>query len=114
MVDNASFSDGGGDGSQVVHVTTAHLIATALPLLLVAAVGHHFDLGIENGLTVGIARSFVQLMVLGMILQPIFVLGTDMSWVVFLCKFNIFVVCCTSTLYSHNTIVPSITQMSSQ
>ncbi len=85
-MDDESFSDGGGGGSQVVHVTTSHLIATALPLLVVAAVGHHFDLGIENGLTVGIARSFVQLMILGMILQPIFVLGMDMSWVVFLCK----------------------------
>ncbi len=83
---NESFSDSGGGGSQVVHVTTSHLIATAFPLLAVAAVGHHFDLGIENGLTVGIARSFVQLMILGMILQPIFVLGMDTSWVVFLCK----------------------------
>ena len=79
-------SGGGGGGSQVVHVTTAHLVATALPLLFVAAVGHHFDLGIENGLMVGIARSFVQLMILGMILQPIFVLGMDMSWVVGLCE----------------------------
>ena len=85
-MENAGSDGGGGGGSQVVHVTTAHLVATALPLLFVAAVGHHFDLGIENGLMVGIARSFVQLMILGMILQPIFVLGMDMSWVVGLCE----------------------------
>ena len=89
-------SDGGGGASQVVHVTTAHLVATALPLLFVAAVGHHFDLGIENGLMVGIARSFVQLMILGMILQPIFVLGMDMSWVVGLCELHII---CSSLCY---------------
>ena len=86
IMENGGSDGGGGGGSQVVHVTTAHLVATALPLLFIAAVGHHFDLGIENGLTVGIARSFVQLMILGMILQPIFVLGMDMSWVVGLCE----------------------------
>lgn len=93
MDNDESFDDGGGGGSQVVQVTASHLIASAFPLLVVAAVGHHFDLGIENGLTVGIVRSFVQLMILGMILQPIFVLGMDMSWVVFLCKLNMFVIC---------------------
>jgi hypothetical protein len=72
--------------SGIVHVTTTHLLATALPLLLIAVAGHHFDLGVENGLMVGVARSFVQLMILGMILQPIFVLGMDMSWVVGLCE----------------------------
>jgi hypothetical protein len=35
-------------GAGIVHVTTTHLIATALPLLLIAAAGRHFDLGIEN------------------------------------------------------------------
>ena len=77
-------------GAGIVHVTTTHLIATALPLLLIAAAGRHFDLGIENnGLMVGIARSFVQLNVLGIILQPIFVLGMDMAWVVGLCEYYI-------------------------
>lgn len=77
--DNNEEAAGGG----IVHVTTTHLIATALPLLLIAAAGRHFDLGIENnGLMVGIVRSFVQLNILGIILQPIFVLGMEMAWVV--------------------------------
>ena len=77
-------------GAGIVHVTTTHLIATALPLLLIAAAGRHFDLGIENnGLMVGIVRSFFQLNVLGIILQPIFVLGMDMAWVVGLCEYYI-------------------------
>jgi hypothetical protein len=86
MDNESSSSGGGGGGGGIVHVTTTHLLATALPLLLIAVAGHHFDLGVENGLMVGVARSFVQLMILGMILQPIFVLGMDMSWVVGLCE----------------------------
>eukprot|EP00984_Skeletonema_dohrnii_P029088 scaffold19434_cov121-Skeletonema_dohrnii-CCMP3373.AAC.4 len=93
---SSSGGDGGSGSSEVVHVTTAHLIATAVPLVLIAAVGHHFDLGIENGLTVGIVRSFLQLMILGMILQPIFVLGMDMSWVVGLCELCFSLTCCCS------------------
>ena len=77
-------------GGGIVHVSTTHLIATALPLLLISAAGRHFDLGIENnGLVVGIVRSFFQLNVLGIILQPIFVLGMDMAWVVGLCEYYI-------------------------
>ena len=84
--DQTSRYAGIGGGGGIVHVTTTHLLATSLPLLLIAAVGRHFDLGVENGLMIGVARSFVQLMILGMILQPIFVLGMDMSWVVGLCE----------------------------
>mmetsp|Transcript_12461 Transcript_12461/g.18589 ORF Transcript_12461/g.18589 Transcript_12461/m.18589 type:complete len:660 (+) Transcript_12461:171-2150(+) len=111
----SSSSGGGGGGSEVVHVTTAHLIATALPLVLIAAVGHHFDLGIENGLTVGIVRSFLQLMILGMILQPIFVLGMDMSWVVGLYVFAMILIATHESLsrqkyrYKYNSLVTFLT-----
>ncbi|KAK1739070.1 protein aluminum SENSITIVE 3-related protein [Skeletonema marinoi] len=106
---------GGGSGSEVVHVTTAHLIATALPLVLIAAVGYRFDLGIENGLTVGIVRSFLQLMILGMILQPIFVLGMDMSWVVGLYVFAMIIIATHESLsrqkyhYKYNSLVTFLT-----
>ncbi len=94
--DNNEEAAGGG----IVHVSTTHLIATALPLLLIAAVGRHFDLGIENnGLMVGIARSFVQLNILGIILQPIFVLGMDMAWVVGLCEYYIWLFLCITMTY---------------
>jgi|SaaInl74LU_5_DNA_1037368.scaffolds.fasta_scaffold12338_2 ABC-type iron transport system FetAB permease component len=108
----SSSSGGGGGGSEVVHVTTAHLIATALPLVLIAAVGHHFDLGIENGLTVGIVRSFLQLMILGMILQPIFVLGMDMSWVVGLCELCSSLTCCCSLFVTIYIYISSILDQS--
>ena len=89
MGDYSSGGGGGGSsGGEVIHVSTAHLIATALPLLLVAYVGHHFDLGVENGLIIGIVRSFTQLIVLGMVLKPIFVIGMDSPWIVALCEFR--------------------------
>ena len=70
----------------VVHVSPPVLLLSAVPLLCIAFVGHKFDLGLENTLIVGIVRSFVQLMILGLILHPIFVMGMDWPWLVFLCE----------------------------
>lgn len=70
------------DANGVVHVSTPVLLLSAAPLLFIAAASHRFDLGITNALIVGIIRSFVQLMILGMILHPIFVLGMEWPWVV--------------------------------
>ncbi|KAL7543499.1 hypothetical protein ACHAXR_013174 [Thalassiosira sp. AJA248-18] len=66
----------------VVHVSTPTLLLAAVPLLCIAYIGHRFDLGLENTLIVGIIRSFVQLMTLGLILQPIFLMGMDWPWLV--------------------------------
>jgi len=57
----------------------------------------------------------VQLMVLGMILQPIFVLGTDMSWVVFLYVFAMILIATHESLsrqkyrYNYNALVTFFT-----
>jgi hypothetical protein len=70
--------------SGVVHVSNPILIISALPLICLALMGR--DLGIRNALIVAIIRSFVQLMVLGLILHPIFTIGMDMPLVVGICK----------------------------
>ena len=72
--------------SGVVHVSTPILILSGVPLLCIAFLGRRFDLGLENALIVGILRSFVQLMTLGLILHPIFVMGMDWPYLVFLCE----------------------------
>ena len=70
----------------VVHVSTPSLVLSAVPLLLIAFMSHRFDLGLSNQLIIGIIRSFMQLMILGLILHPIFVLGMDWPWLVGLCE----------------------------
>ena len=72
--------DAAGDG--VVHVATPTLLLSAFPLLCIAFIANKFELGLENTLIVGIARSFIQLSILGLILHPIFLLGMDMPWIV--------------------------------
>lgn len=71
---------GAEDG--VVHVTTPTLLLSAFPLLCIAFIANKFELGLEHTLIVGIARSFIQLSILGLILHPIFLLGIDWPWVV--------------------------------
>ena len=75
------------DATGVVHVATPVLLLSAVPLLFIAAASHRFELGLTNALIIGIIRSFVQLMILGMILHPIFVMGMDWPWVVGLCEY---------------------------
>jgi ABC-type iron transport system FetAB permease component len=70
--------------SGVVHVSNPILVISALPLLCLALMGR--DLGMRNELIVAIIRSFVQLMVLGLILHPIFTIGMDLPLVVGICK----------------------------
>lgn len=79
------------DANGVVHVSTPVLLLSAAPLLFIAAASHRFDLGLTNALIIGIIRSFVQLMILGMILHPIFVLGVDWPWVVGLCEYFVLI-----------------------
>ena len=78
----SSSSPNGAGG--VVHVSTPILLLSALPLLLIAYFGD--DLGIRNNVLIATARCFIQLLFLGMILHPIFVMGMDMPWLVGLCE----------------------------
>ena len=76
------------DANGVVHVSTPILVLSAFPLVCIAFLGHRFELGLENALAVGIIRSFIQLMILGLILHPIFVMGMDWPWLVCLCELS--------------------------
>jgi len=78
------------DENGVVHVSTPLILLSALPLLCIAFIGHKFDFGLENTLVVGISRSFVQLMILGLILHPIFLMGMDWPWLV--CLYVLFMI----------------------
>lgn len=82
--DDAHHAEANNNG--VVHVGTPTLLLSAFPLLCIAFVGHKFGMGMENALIVGIIRSFVQLMVLGLILHPIFLMGMDWPGLVGLCE----------------------------
>ena len=74
------------NGPAVVHVSTPIVILSALPLFLISGIVHKLDLGIQNELFIAIIRSFVQLMILGLILHPIFVMGMDVPWLVGICE----------------------------
>eukprot|EP00580_Thalassiosira_gravida_P017493 CAMPEP_0201658358 /NCGR_PEP_ID=MMETSP0494-20130426/1263_1 /ASSEMBLY_ACC=CAM_ASM_000839 /TAXON_ID=420259 /ORGANISM="Thalassiosira gravida, Strain GMp14c1" /LENGTH=687 /DNA_ID=CAMNT_0048135331 /DNA_START=4 /DNA_END=2067 /DNA_ORIENTATION=- len=67
----------------VIPVSPNLLLLAAVPLLLIALAGHRYNLGLQNSLLIGIVRSFVQLMILGSILHPIFQWGVPLPWVVF-------------------------------
>lgn len=70
--------------SGVVHVSYPILALSALPLLCLAFMGR--DLGLRNELIVGVVRSFIQLMILGLILHPIFTIGMNLPLIVGTCK----------------------------
>lgn len=77
------------ENNGLVHVSTPLLLATALPLVIMAIIGHKIDYSLSESLGVGVIRSFVQLMMLGVVLHPIFKWGMEMPWVVGLCKYFI-------------------------
>ncbi|KAL3800185.1 hypothetical protein HJC23_001106 [Cyclotella cryptica] len=70
------------ESNGLVHVSTPLLLVTAIPLILMAIIGHRIDYGLAESLGVGVVRSFLQLMMLGVILHPIFKWGMEMPWVV--------------------------------
>lgn len=66
----------------LIKVSLSHILLTASPLLLVALISTWFELNLESPLLVGTVRTFVQLSVLSLILDPIFSWGVDLWWVV--------------------------------
>ena len=69
---------GGGQTGAVIYVPVSMLLISAVPLLTLAALSHYrLDLNILGRIVTLIIRSFVQLLVLGLALRPIFVLGVE-------------------------------------
>ena len=86
----SQFPDEDTDHQTLVHVSIPILILSAIPLLCIAGISRIFDPVLANDVIVGMARSFIQLIVLGWILHPIFVMGMDWPWLVGLCKLLLF------------------------
>lgn len=70
------------DEQLLLAVSTPLLLLTMAPLLLVMWISHQMDLSLERPIIVGAIRTFVQLSILGMILEPIFVRGETCGWLV--------------------------------
>ncbi|CAB9506873.1 import ATP-binding protein [Seminavis robusta] len=66
----------------LLHVSVPLLLLTMTPLLVVVYISYRMELSLERPIVVGSIRTFVQLSILGMILQPIFVRGETCSWLV--------------------------------
>jgi uncharacterized protein (TIGR00245 family) len=76
------FSDVNTDPQLLLHVSTPLLLLTMTPLLLIIYISYKMELRLERPIIVGCVRTFVQLSILGMILEPIFVRGRTWSWLV--------------------------------
>jgi putative ABC transport system permease protein len=70
------------DDVTLIHVPASLMALSVVPLLLIAIVSYHLNLGLEASILWGTARSFLQLSILSAILQPIFYWGQDNAWVV--------------------------------
>ncbi|GAX11877.1 putative ABC transport system permease protein [Fistulifera solaris] len=77
--DDDSFND---DDVTLIPVPSSLLALSMVPLLMIAIVSYHMNLGLEASILWGTVRSFVQLLILSAILQPIFFWGQDHPWVV--------------------------------
>ena len=66
----------------LISVSTPLLLLSMVPILAIAIVSWKFDLKITSPIFVGTFRTFIQLSILGLILQPIFDWGEELWWVV--------------------------------
>jgi putative ABC transport system permease protein len=67
---------------ELVNVSAVEIAISMIPLMAVAWASSCMGLDIESPILVGTARTFIQLSILGFILDPIFVWGVDLWWVV--------------------------------
>jgi putative ABC transport system permease protein len=67
---------------QLITVSPIGILITMVPLLLVAWASAAMGLGIESPILVGTVRALIQLSILGLILDPIFVWGIELWWLV--------------------------------
>jgi putative ABC transport system permease protein len=67
---------------QLIEVSNVHIALTATPILAIAAISWYLELGLGSPMLVGIARTYIQLRILSLILGPIFSWGMSLWWVV--------------------------------
>ena len=68
--------------THVIDVSLVHLFVAMAPLLFISMISWHLELDIESPVLVGTARTFIQLSILSLILDPIFVRGEEQWWLV--------------------------------
>jgi putative ABC transport system permease protein len=68
----------------LIEVSLRSLALAAFPLFILAYCSWIFDIGIQNAILVGTFRTFIQLSILSLILDPIFMKGEDL-WGLVLC-----------------------------
>lgn len=66
----------------VIPVSTPLLLLSMVPILLISLLSWKFQLNLASPILVGTFRTFAQLSILGLILQPIFVWGLKQWWIV--------------------------------
>lgn len=67
---------------ELIEVSHGHILLAALPLIGIAIISNLLDLGLDGSILLGSARTFIQLSILSLILNPIFSWGVDLWWVV--------------------------------
>lgn len=70
------------ESQTLVFVTPLEIFISMAPLVAVAWISYVMSLDIESPILVGTFRTFIQLSVLGFILDPIFVRGVELWWLV--------------------------------
>mmetsp|Transcript_22975 Transcript_22975/g.32154 ORF Transcript_22975/g.32154 Transcript_22975/m.32154 type:complete len:599 (-) Transcript_22975:51-1847(-) len=71
-------------GEPLVKLSVGTLFISMIPLVIIALISRSTGLELEIPIFVGIVRTFVQLSILGLILEPIFVLGLERWWLIML------------------------------
>lgn len=84
MFDSSKVS---AESQELVHVSTLLLLLSTAPLGGLALISWVLDLELASPIVVGTIRTFLQLTLLGLILQPIFILGEERWWLVILYTF---------------------------
>ena len=70
------------ESESLVDVSAVEIFISMAPLVVVAFVSHMLELEIESPIIVSTIRTFVQLSLLGYVLDPIFVNGVQLWWLV--------------------------------
>ena len=70
------------ESESLVNVTAMEILISMAPLVVIACISNILRLDIESPIIVSTIRTFIQLSILAFILDPIFVRGVDLWWLV--------------------------------
>lgn len=67
---------------ELIEVNPGHILLAAVPLICIAVISNLLGLNLETSILIGSTRTFIQLSILSLILDPIFSWGVELWWVV--------------------------------